>query len=210
MPRLGGRFRRVRLPIRTARLSLRLPRPSDVPELTRYFRDRRILRPLTVRRAPFSRADEVRFVRGARRGAARGEFLRLAITLRDTGELVGGIGLEGRPWETGRGWTGYWLAPRHWHRGYGSEAASAVFRLAFRELGLHRIDAEVFEFNRRSARLLRRLGFRREGRRRAAVRRGGRWVDELQFGLLRDEFRPYRGRRSPRAPPRLTRAARGR
>jgi [ribosomal protein S5]-alanine N-acetyltransferase len=54
-------------------------------------------------------------------------------------------------------WT---LEPRHWHRGYASEAARAVLAYAFDELGLQRVHAGVDAANLRSLRLAQRLGFR--------------------------------------------------
>jgi len=192
MATLGGTLARVRLPLLTPRLALRAWTPSDVPRLARYINDPAVFRSVTSRHARFTRADEAEFVRGSRRAGAKGQKLNLAITLRETGEVLGAVGLEIRDRDNGRGWTGYWLAPRYWHRGYGSEAASAVCRVAFSVLKLHRIEAAVFEFNPRSMRLLERLGFRREGQRREVLRRGGRWHDEVEFGLLVSEFRPYR------------------
>jgi RimJ/RimL family protein N-acetyltransferase len=157
----------------------------------RYLNHPSVFRPLAYRGTRFRRLEEVAWVRRSRRAAAHGDYWNFAVTRRDSGALVGGIGLEVRDWANGRGWTGYWIARPFWHRGYGAEAASAVCDVAFRRLKLQRIDAEVFDFNQRSMRLLRRLGFRREGRRRHVLRRGGRWYDEIAFGLLASEFRPW-------------------
>ncbi|MFZ1022778.1 MAG: GNAT family protein [Thermoplasmata archaeon] len=189
--RLGGRLRPVRLPLLTPRLLLRLPRLADVPVLVELLNDRGVFRPLFTRTRPMQRRDEVEFVAGAIGGAKQGTKLSLAVTLRESGALIGGIGLEIRDWENGHGWTGYWIARPYWHRAYGSEAVSEVCDTAFRVLKLHRIDASVFEFNARSAALLRRLGFRVEGGAREVARKGGRWVNEKAFGLLAREFRPF-------------------
>jgi [ribosomal protein S5]-alanine N-acetyltransferase len=190
MASLGGKLARVRLPLLTPRLALRLPRLVDVPFLVRYINDPLVSRPLTTRHARYKRSDEVEWVKSSRRAARKGDKLNLAITLRENGTLVGGVGLEIRDWDNGHGWTGYWLVPQYWHKGYGSEAASAVCQLAFQRLKLHRIDAAVFEFNTRSMKLLQRLGFKREGKKREILRRGGRWYDEVAFGLLAEDFRP--------------------
>lgn len=198
MTSLGGRLSPISIPILTARLALRLPKPSDVPFLMRRINDPAVFRPLASRHAHFKESEEVEWVRGSRSTARKGEKLNLAITLRETGVLIGGIGLEIRDWDNGRGWIGYWLAKPYWHRGYASEAASAVCQIAFRRLKLHRIDAAVFEFNPRSARILRRLGFRREGIRRDVLFRDGRWHREFTFGLLAQDFRP-KSRRFPSA-----------
>ena len=67
----------------------------------------------------------------------------------------------------------------------------------FRELGLHRFHTGVFPDNPRSMRLLRRLGFRTEGRARQHGLVDGRYRDLILFGLLRREFRPFRPRHAP-------------
>ncbi len=197
MAPLSGRLSGISIPILTARLALRLPKPSDVPFLMRRLNDSAVFRPLVSRHTHFKKSEEVEWVRDSRKSARRGEKLNLAITLRETDTLIGGIGLEIRDWDNGRGWIGYWLAKPYWHRGYASEAASAVCQIAFRRLKLHRIDAAVFEFNPRSARILRRLGFRQEGIRREVLFRDGRWHREFAFGLLARDFRPLRTRTSP-------------
>lgn len=194
MVSLGGRLASVRLPLLTERLALRLPELADVPFLLRWINEPAVFRPLASRHRPYKRPEEVAWVKRSRRAASRGENLNLAITRRDDGTHVGGIGLEVPDWDNGHGWMGYWLAPKYWHQGYASEAASAICRLAFRDLAMHRIDASVFEFNPRSMRVLRKLGFKREGRKRAVLFRGGRWHDEVSFGLLARDFRPVEPR----------------
>lgn len=189
---LGGRLASIRLPLLTPRLALRLPEPIDVPFLVRWVNDAPVFRPLVGRPRPYTRREEVAWVRNSQRAASRGEKLNLAITRRESGDIMGGVGLEIRDWDNGRGRLGYWLAPDFWHAAYGSEAASAVCAVAFRRLKLHRIDAAVYEFNPRSMSLLRRLGFRREGNQREVLFRGRTWHDEVTFGLLSSEFRPFR------------------
>jgi RimJ/RimL family protein N-acetyltransferase len=189
--KLGGRLARVRLPVRTSRLVLRFPQLSDIPFFLRYLNEPAVFDPVFYRHTPLKRTDEVDFVRRSLREARDGSRLNLAITIRGTRTLMGGIGLDTTDWENGRGQLGYWLAKPYWHKGYGSEAASAVCRIAFRTLKLHRVDASVFQFNPRSMKLLRRLGFVAEGRKRSVLNRGGRWHDEVLFGLLATDFRPF-------------------
>ena len=59
---------------------------------------------------------------------------------------------------------GYVFNPDFGGRGFATEAARAMLRLGFEELGLHRIVARVDERNESSARLARRLGMRQEAR----------------------------------------------
>ena len=74
-----------------------------------------------------------------------------------------------------------------------------LVRWSFERAKLHRLNAEASEGNAASVRVLRKLGFRREGRRPERTRLGTRWVAELEYGLLGADFRRRgRGRSAPR------------
>jgi [ribosomal protein S5]-alanine N-acetyltransferase len=180
---------RVKLPIRTPRLLLRPPKRSDVPALVPLVGDRRVARPTTIPH-PYSSREGFEFVRTASRRRREGASLALLIVDPATGRLVGGTGIHNIDWVDRRFELGYWIAPTDWGKGIAPEAAYAVCRVAFETLGLHRAYASVRAFNPRSARVLRKVGFRLEGRSRDHDRDGRRWVDVLRFGLLKGELRP--------------------
>ncbi len=69
-----------------------------------------------------------------------------------------------------------------------------IIAAGFRQLGLHRIHTGVFPDNTRSMRVLRRLGFRTEGRARQHGLVDGRYRDLVLFGVVRAEFWPFRAR----------------
>ena len=75
-----------------------------------------------------------------------------------------------------------------WGHGYGTEAARLMLWLAFERIGLHRVGLSVFAFNERAIRSYEKAGFRVEGRLREAIARDGRYWDEIQMGVLRDEW----------------------
>jgi RimJ/RimL family protein N-acetyltransferase len=180
---------RVRLPIRTPRLLLRPPRPSDLLALVPLVGDWRVARPTHIPH-PYTRSDGAEFVRTNERNRRSGSALALVILDRKEGRLVGGTGFHRIDWAEGHFELGYWVAPSEWGKGIASEAGYAVCREAFRTLRLHRAHAGVYAFNPRSARVLRKLGFRFEGRAREHHRDGRTWVDVLRFGLLAGELRP--------------------
>lgn len=74
---------------------------------------------------------------------------------------------------------GYQIARRHEGRGLMFEALSATLGYAFRELKLHRVMANFRPENERSARLLERLGFVREGYAREYLFIDGAWRDHV-------------------------------
>jgi aminoglycoside 6'-N-acetyltransferase len=84
---------------------------------------------------------------------------------------------------------GFTLAPAYQGRGYATEAVRRVLEHLFADRSLHRVSAECDARNLRSAQLLTRVGFQREGRRRANTWIKGEWTDDLLFGLLADEWR---------------------
>ncbi len=61
-------------------------------------------------------------------------------------------------------------------------------RFGFKDLGLHRIHANVIAENAASLRLVQKLGVRQEGRLRENVRIHGRWCDTLLYGILESEW----------------------
>ena len=75
-----------------------------------------------------------------------------------------------------------------WGRGLGTEATELMLGHAFDRLQLHRVGLTVFSFNRRAIRAYEKAGFRLEGRLREAIKRDGRYWDELQMGALRDDW----------------------
>lgn len=87
---------------------------------------------------------------------------------------------------------GFTLDRRYQGRGYATEAVRAMLGYLFGELKLRRVSAECDARNARSARLLERVGFRREGLRRQHTWAKGEWTDDLLFGLLASEFEPER------------------
>jgi RimJ/RimL family protein N-acetyltransferase len=75
-----------------------------------------------------------------------------------------------------------------WGRGLGSEATELMLEHAFERLGLHRVGLSVFSYNLRAIRAYEKAGFRIEGRQREAILRDGRYWDEIQMGVLVDEW----------------------
>jgi RimJ/RimL family protein N-acetyltransferase len=68
------------------------------------------------------------------------------------------------------------------------EAARLFQRQLFDELGYHRLELEIYGFNERAMRQAERSGFVREGVKRKAYHRHGRWVDGVLYGLLEEDL----------------------
>jgi ribosomal-protein-alanine N-acetyltransferase len=78
----------------------------------------------------------------------------------------------------------YWVDQSHTGRGLATAAVHAITRMAFDDLGLHRIQAETLPHNRSSQRVLERVGFRRYGVAPQYLKIAGRWQDCVLYQLL--------------------------
>ena len=107
----------------------------------------------------------------------------------DDGGLVGALHFS----EIVRGafqnaYVGYYAFAPHAGQGYMSEAFALALDVAFRDLGLHRVEANVQPTNTRSVALAERVGFVREGYSRRYVKVAGRWRDHVRFALLAEDW----------------------
>ncbi len=83
---------------------------------------------------------------------------------------------------------GLMLASGFRGRGVARAATELFTRHLLRDLDVHRIELECYGYNARAIRYFERCGFLREGVKRAAYRRDGKWVDGVLFGLLREDL----------------------
>jgi ribosomal-protein-alanine N-acetyltransferase len=87
---------------------------------------------------------------------------------------------------------GYYSFTPYAGQGLMFEGGQLAIRHCFRELKLHRLEANIQSTNQRSIGLVERLGFRREGLAVRFAKVAGRWRDHERWALLVDEWRPMR------------------
>ena len=112
-----------------------------------------------------------------------GEHIEFAIVARDSGNLIGGIGMDITARHK-RGSLGYWLGTDFWAKGYATEAARAVLNYGFHILELHRIEAGHYPRNAASGRVLEKIGMQREGYMRGDLLKGDVFEDTIMYGKL--------------------------
>jgi ribosomal-protein-alanine N-acetyltransferase len=169
----------------TARIELRDFRPADADEVLRWFSDPGITEGLLEQRESFSAADARGWVERAM--DTSGEDRKWAVTVEGGERAVGFTALYGLGRQTAPE-LGALIADRGLRgKGVGREAMRQTARRAF-ELGAHRVYSRVLAGNDASARVLRGLGFRREGVMRRHVRRRGALIDCELWGLLPEDF----------------------
>lgn len=103
---------------------------------------------------------------------------------KETGNPLGGIGMNNYQAQHTRAEIGYWLLPEFWGRGYVSEALSVMIDYLFCEWKIHRLEAVVEEGNGHSSRVLERAGFVYEGTLRDCEIKNGKYISLMMFSLL--------------------------
>ena len=84
---------------------------------------------------------------------------------------------------------GWVIDPACAGNGFATEAASALLRICFVELGLRRVYAQCFADNAPSWRIMEKLGMRREEYAvRDSLHRSGQWMDGMRYAILLDEW----------------------
>ena len=109
------------------------------------------------------------------------------ICLKGTDEVIGSIDFNHRHADDVLE-MGYLLHPDYWGQGIVTEAARALINLAFKELGLHKIELTCFGYNLQSQRVAEKLGFTLEARIRDRKDAQGNRCDDLRYGLLKSEW----------------------
>ena len=117
-----------------------------------------------------------------------GQSLTLGVRHADSGQLLGDVVLFFHNEKHGAGELGYVFAPEAQGHGYATEACSAVLALAFDQLRLHRVIAQLDARNDPSARLAERLGMRREAHLHQDTMFKGEWSDRLIYAILAQEW----------------------
>jgi ribosomal-protein-alanine N-acetyltransferase len=112
----------------------------------------------------------------------------LAIS-RGGGELLGRVGFRRDASDPRVGEIWFNVAPELTGQGLATEATNAIITFAFRELGMHRMWGDCDPRNPASARVMERLGMRREGHHVQNVFLKGEWCDSLIYAVLASEWR---------------------
>ncbi|HEU4946695.1 MAG TPA: GNAT family N-acetyltransferase [Kribbella sp.] len=116
------------------------------------------------------------------------------VVLDDSGGVIGRITLNGivrGPFQSCS--LGYWVGAAHNGRGFATAAVRDILRVAFEELGLHRVQAEILLHNIRSQRVLERNGFVRFGMAPAYLKIAGQWQDHAVYQVLSEDVLPPLG-----------------
>jgi RimJ/RimL family protein N-acetyltransferase len=178
-------------PLRTERLVLRTMTAGDVDDIHAYQSRADVCRYLMFEpRTREQVAQKVAKYSTALALRGDGDFWQLAIErVSDRGRVIGDVYFTITSAANATGEIGWTLHPDHAGRGYMTEAASAVLEIAFDELRLHRVRAELDPRNAASVALCKRLGMRAEAHFVEDLWFKGAWGDTAIYAILDREWR---------------------
>ena len=135
---------------------------------------------------PASSEGFEQYVNSLRRQSRLGFF----VTLADSGELVGVINVS----EIVRGlfqsaYLGYYAFQPYAGKGLMWQGMQQVIRHCFRDLRLHRLEANIQPENDRTIELVKALGFSKEGYSPRYLKVGGKWRDHERWAIRTEQWR---------------------
>ena len=171
--------------IETERLTLRPFSLADADDVLAYANDPEWSRHTPFVPSPYSREHAVLFVASQ---VLVDWDANPSFAIEYGGRIVGATAL--RIASPGMANLGYGIARRLWGEGLATEAAAAIVDYGFETLAVAKIFATAEAGNAASVGVMEKLGMTREALLRAArVSRNGARVDEIRYGILRDEWR---------------------
>jgi ribosomal-protein-alanine N-acetyltransferase len=132
-------------------------------------------------KVPLTRAAFKRYVSEMRTA----EDLAFVVRRNDTRALVGVVELQDIfMGDFKNAYLIYYTFEGHQRHGFMTYAVHEVIRIAFSNLKLHRLEANIQPENKASKKLAKRCGFHKEGYSPKFLKKGGRWCDHERWALL--------------------------
>lgn len=179
-------------PLLGERVTLDLLRPDDLDALSAIQGDASIVRYMMYEARSREQVADAIARDGARDSLEKaGDYVQPAIRDAD-GRLVGTLYFRLASTDDRTAEIGWLLSASERGKGYATEAAAMFLRLAFEDLGMHRVTAELDPRNDASAAVCQRLGMRQEAHLRENLWLKGEWVDTAIFAILEQDYRRAR------------------
>lgn len=182
----------------TGRLRVREYREEDFDAYHRLMSDAKTMYHLDdiASHSPEESRESLAYAIQAADKTPRAELF-LAMELLETGEYLGSVGytvVEAPP--PGKiVHMGYFMLPGHHGKGYMTEAVQGLFRYAFIEDGVYRVNTGCYAENKASERVMQKCGMVKEGHFVKAAWHDGQMKDRLAYRLLKEEWEAATGRR---------------
>ena len=175
--------------LETSRLVLRSLKLRDAEDIFSYASDPDVAR-YVLWEPHRSVADTRNYIRCIRALYRRGLPASWAVTLRESGQVIGTIGFMWYSDVNSAAEIGYSFSKSYWNKGYATEALRAVMDSVFRTLPVNRLEAQHDVRNPASGRVMEKCGMRKEGILRQRINNKGEFVDVALWSFIRADLEP--------------------
>jgi len=172
--------------LETNRLRLRPFVVADAPEVQRLAGDVEVARNTLAMPFPYLDGMAESWIGNHANDYKDGKSAIWAITLKDTQQLIGAIGLS-LQLQYSHAEIGYWIGKAFWNHGYCTEALKEAIAFGFEQLKLHKIYASHFSNNPQSGKVMQKAGMQCEGTLKSHMFHWNEYKDLVQYGIWRDE-----------------------
>ena len=174
-------------PIETTRLFLRPFELIDIDFLFEHFSSDYVCKYL-VDEAPYTEISQAKGLISYFTDEKTKDATRWIIIEKCNGKRIGTCGYNLLDQRNNSIEVGYDMREEFVGNGFMTEAVTAIIKVAFEEKGMNRIQAHAIPENIRSCKLLKRLGFSREGTIREWLFFNGKYYDHYIYSVLRKEW----------------------
>jgi len=151
-----------------------------------WFNDPQVCEGNSHHRYPYTKQAALNYIEEAQRFD---KALILAIVERETQKHVGNISLQKIDLVARTAEFAIVIGEREfWGKGFSKQASRLLLDHAFLTLNLNRVYCGTYENNIAMQNLAKYLGMKEEGRRRKATYKLNRYLDILEYGVLKEEF----------------------
>ena len=174
--------------LRGQRLLLRRIRHADAKDMYTYSRRADVTRYLLWTPHPSLEHTE-QYISYLQEQYRSGALYDWAITLAESGKMIGTAGFSAVHPEHNSAEIGYVLNPDFHNRGYATEAVRLVLDFGFRVMKLHRIEARCFADNLASRRVMEKCGLSYEGTAKDGMKIKGKYETIFTYAILENEYK---------------------
>jgi len=163
--------------IKTKRLVIRSWEPDDAIELAKIANNPKIAKNLVdTFPNPYTLNSAKAWIK-TNKGRKRQTHFAITIDKRIVGGIGFGIDKDNKYLAT----IGYWLSEEYWGKGIATEALIAVTDYAFKRFQLSKMESKVYTWNKPSAHVLEKAGYKFENTLKKSSLKAGKVVDEWLY-----------------------------
>jgi len=108
-----------------------------------------------------------------------------AFTILADNKVVGQVMLENPSKDKGRYEVGYFIGKQFWNKGIAAKAVKEIVKFSFKKLNLYKIWGDNDSDNPASGKVMKKAGFKLEGRLKKHCKKDGKFIDVIIWGITK-------------------------